>query len=485
MAIDVISVCFSALITLITIIFLLVALYKKSSNSRTKNRLPPGRMGLPWIGETISFCRAQKKNKLYEDFILARIRKHGPTFKTRIMGYPTVVVNGAEANKFILSNEFKLVVSSWPSSSVQLMGPNSIMEKQGEAHRCLRGIVATSLSPAGLERLVPRICKTIDIHLEKHCKEGEETVRIYNLTKVTTFTIVLECLLGIEVKPGMLEMFEKVLEGVFATPVNFPGSRFARAKSARNEIEDMLLGIIRTKREEMEKGREKGDEEGGILLSRLVEALIRGEISEAEVADNVVLLVFAAHDTTSFAIAMTFRMLALHPDCCYILEKEHNDILRNKRPGEYLTYEDTKKMIYTWQVARESMRIFPPIFGSFRKATQDIEYDGYTIPKGWKILWTAYGTHYDPEYFEDPLSFNPSRFEEPMQAYAYVPFGGGPRLCAGYQLARLNILIFVHYVVTRYDWALVSPDEPITIDPLPFPSQGMPITISPKVSMKS
>lgn len=52
---------------------------------------------------------------------------------------------------------------------------------------------------------------------------------------------------------------------------------------------------------------------------------------------------------------------------------------------ETLTFEDTKKMNYTWQVARESMRIFPPIFGSFRKAIQDIEYDGYTIPKGWKV----------------------------------------------------------------------------------------------------
>ncbi|KAL0320443.1 UNVERIFIED_CONTAM: Taxadiene 5-alpha hydroxylase [Sesamum radiatum] len=137
-------------------------------------------------------------------------------------------------------------------------------------------------------------------------------------------------------------------------------------------------------------------------------------------------------------------------------------------------------MTYTWQVARESMRVFPPIFGSFRKAIEDIEYDGYRIPKGWKVLWTAYGTHYNQEYFEDPLRFKPSRFEEPIQPYAYVPFGGGPRLCAGYQLAKLNILIFVHYVVTRYDWSLASPDEPITMDPLPFPSQGMPIRVSPK-----
>lgn len=97
------------------------------------------------------------------------------------------------------------------------------------------------------------------------------------------------------------------------------------------------------------------------------------------------------------------------------------------------------------------------------------------------MLWTAYGTHYDPKYFEDPMSFNPGRFDDPIQPFSYVPFGGGPRLCAGYQLAKLNILIFVHYFVTRYDWYLECPDEAISVDPLPFPSQGMPIRIFPKL----
>lgn len=317
-----VSLSFSILLA--TIALVLFAQFK-SNTSKSKKKLPPGQMGLPWIGETIDFYKAQKKNRLYEDFIQARIQKHGKTFKTRLMGHPTVVVNGAEANKFFLSNEFKLVVSSWPSSSVQLMGINSIMEKQGDAHRCLRGIVATSLSSTGLESLVPRICGTITGHLEKYWINGGEKskiIKLYNLTKVLTFSIVLECLLGIEVKPGMLEMFERVLEGVFAAPVNFPGSKFSRARIARKEIEDMLVEIIRRKREEMEEERERGgDGEEGILLSRLVAALIRGEIGEAEVVDNVVLLVFAAHDTTSFAIAMTFRMLAHHPNCYSILEK--------------------------------------------------------------------------------------------------------------------------------------------------------------------
>ncbi|KAL9357728.1 hypothetical protein Peur_050981 [Populus x canadensis] len=122
----------------------------------------------------------------------------------------------------------------------------------------------------------------------------------------------------------------------------------------------MLIKVAREKRKEVESGL--GYDEG-ILLSQLVS----GEISEEEVLDNVVLLVFAAHDTTSFAIAMTFKMLAEHPDChslllqatlCFQYFRVYYyswqnivDIMSKRKPVEYLTLEDMK-MKHTWQVAR-------------------------------------------------------------------------------------------------------------------------------------
>ncbi|KAJ4982258.1 hypothetical protein NE237_033095 [Protea cynaroides] len=453
-------------------------LYKKlNGNNGNNRRLPPGNMGLPWIGETLAFYKAQLKNQLFEDFIKPRITRHGTVFKTRLMGSPTVVVSGVSANRFFLSNEFKLVVSSWPSTAVQLMGKDSIMEKIGERHHSVRGMITEVLSPSGLEHLVPKICKTVEEHLKTNW-QGQDRITLFSSAKMQTFSVVMECLLGIDVEPGMLDMFERVLEGVFKPLIDLPGFPFWRAKKARLEIVEMLLNVVRKKREEMERGL--GEKEEGMLVTQLIKGLIRGEISEVEVIDNMVLLVFAAHDTTSFAIAMICRMLASHPNSYTLLLQEHVKIMESKRPGETLTLEDTRKMNYTWQVARESLRMFPPIFGSFRKAIVDIQYEGFTIPKGWKVLWTAYGTHYDKDYFANPLSFNPSRFEEPIPPYAFIPFGGGPRICAGYQLAKLNILVFLHYMVTRYDWSLIQPDEPITMDPLPVPLHGMPIKISPK-----
>ncbi|KAJ0666804.1 putative taxadiene 5-alpha-hydroxylase [Helianthus annuus] len=467
----------AAFITFSFLLLIIIFVYRNSKRRTNKVKLPCGDMGLPWIGETVEFYKAQRSNQLFEEFFQPRMKKHGNIFKTKLMGSPTVVVNGAAANKFFMSNEFKLVVSSWPTSSVELMGKNSIMEKQGDSHRCLRGIVTSTLSVSGLTAMVPRMCGSIENHMQKNWLDREE-ISLYRSTKMLTFTIVLECLFGIGIVPEILfGVFERVLEGVLSPPVNVPGTKFARAKKARAEIEKVLVDEIRRKREAMEGG---GEEEDGKLFSKLVAASIRGEITEEEVVDNVVLLVFAAHDTTSYAITMTFKMLANHPDCYSLLLKEHEEIASNKRAGEALTFEDVKKMEYTWQVARETMRLCPPIFGSFRKTITDINFEGVTIPKGWKVLWTTYGTHYDEKYFPDPMRFNPSRFADPVQAYAFIPFGGGPRLCAGYQLAKLNILVLVHYVVTRYNWSLVYPDEPILMDPLPFPSKGMPIKISPK-----
>ena len=84
----------------------------------------------------------------------------------------------------------------------------------------------------------------------------------------------------------------------------------------------------------------------------------------------------------------TMLAIWLHCNSLYILP-EHVNIMSNKSHGETLTLDDMKKMTYTWQVARESMRLFPPIFGSFRKAVSDIEYEGFTIPRGWKVLFLA------------------------------------------------------------------------------------------------
>ncbi|GKV17181.1 hypothetical protein SLEP1_g27717 [Rubroshorea leprosula] len=199
----------------------------------------------------------------------------------------------------------------------------------------------------------------------------------------------------------MINTFKRVLEGVFKPAINLPGTKFSRAKEASLDIDEKeVVEAVRKKRMEMESGGKAVEKGGSTLPSNLVAAMIQGEllvypefhlgalqviseykrglkkdfwfgaitITEEAVIDNLTLLVFAAHDTTSFAI--TFKILAQlqNGTLAFSTVKQIVKMTRNKAPDESLTMEDTKKMKYTWQVAWESMLLLPPIFGSFRKA---------------------------------------------------------------------------------------------------------------------
>ncbi|XP_027182301.1 beta-amyrin 28-monooxygenase-like [Coffea eugenioides] len=137
-------------------------------------------------------------------------------------------------------------------------------------------------------------------------------------------------------------------------------------------------------------------------------------------------------------------------------------------------------MKYAWNVACEALRLVPPIQGNFREALTDFTFSTFFIPKGWKIYWTPNTTHKNPEYFPQPEKFDPSRSEGTGSIpYAYVPFGGGPRICPGKDIARLVILVFIYNVVGKFRWEKPIPDENTVVVPVPLPAKGLPIRLYP------
>ncbi|KAF5942860.1 hypothetical protein HYC85_020502 [Camellia sinensis] len=156
------------------------------------------------------------------------------------------------------------------------------------------------------------------------------------------------------------------------------------------------------------------------------------------------------------------------------------DIAKSKGPGELLNWEDIQKMKLLWNVACEVLRLAPPVQGAFRDVLTDFMYEGFYIPKGWKIYWSTHSTHKNPEYFSEPYKFDPSRFEGRGPApYTFVPFGGGPRMCPGKEYARLETLVVMHNLVKRFKWEKLIPNEKIVVNPMPIPEKGRPIQLFP------
>ncbi|KAK9155748.1 hypothetical protein Sjap_003228 [Stephania japonica] len=312
------------------------------------------------------------------------------------------------------------------------------------------------------------------------------------LIKSLTFNIICSLLFGLE--PGtrrekFLALFQRMIEGMWSVPVNLPFTRFNRSLKASLMVRKMVADIVNEKRVDLEQGKVPASHD---LITKLLSIRDEGGapvVSEKEIVDNVMLVMVAGYDTSSVLITFMVRLLANDPDVYAAMLHEQEEIAKSKAIGEPLTWEDVSKMKYTWRVALETLRIFPPVFGGFRKALKDIEFGGYLIPKGWQIFWAANMTQRDESIFPDSMKFDPTRFDQNIASippYCFVAFGAGQRICPGYEFARFETLVVMHYLLARFTWKLCcsnhsssSKDNDFSRDPMPVFPQGLLIQVRP------
>ncbi|KAF2580592.1 hypothetical protein F2Q68_00003160 [Brassica cretica] len=188
-------------------------------------------------------------------------------------------------------------------------------------------------------------------------------------------------------------------------------------------------------------------------------------LTQEQSADNIIGVLFAAQDTT--ASCLTWILKYLHDDQKLLedVKDEHRATYKeNSREKKSLTWGQTRNMPQTHKVILESLRMASIIPFTFREAVDDVEYKGYLIPKGWKVMPLFRNIHHNPKYFSNPEVFDPSRFEP----NTFMPFGSGVHACPGNELAKLQILIFLHHLVSKFR---LCSSSVIQIDPWSIGSQ--------------
>ncbi|TDB96779.1 cytochrome P450 [Actinomadura sp. 7K534] len=173
---------------------------------------------------------------------------------------------------------------------------------------------------------------------------------------------------------------------------------------------------------------------GGELLQLLKE---RGEFSEAELHDEVLTLLLAGHETTAASLAWTFVLLSRFPAARERLEQEVDALGREPRA------EDVDRLPWTKAVLEEAMRIYPPAWTIERDALEEDDIAGVRVPAGSTIAVPPYLLHRNVEIWPNPEGFQPERFmgETERSRYAYLPFGGGRRICVGAGFAMLEAVL--------------------------------------------
>ncbi|KAM4102282.1 hypothetical protein ACB094_05G212300 [Castanea mollissima] len=379
------------LVSLCCVVFLL---YHNSYASLPN--LPRGKMGLPFIGESLEFLSTGRKGHP-EKFIYDRMAKFSSqVFKTSILGEPVAVMCGSAGNKFLFSNENKLVTTWWPNS-VNKIFPSTQKSSSSKESKILRKLLPNIMKAEALQRYIG----IMDTIAQRHFAagwDGKQEVIVFQLAKRYTFWLACKLFLSIE-DPKHVAKFED--------PFSF------LASGASNLIRKELMAII--KQRKIDLAENKASPTQDILSHMLLTSDVNGQyVNEMDIADKIIGLLIGVHDTASAAITFVVRDLAEIPD------------------------------IYN------------------------------------ELYWSANSTHRNPEFFPEPEKFEPSRFEGngPLP-YSNVPFGGGPRMCPGKEYARMEILVFMHNVVKRFNWEKLLPDEKIIVNPMRVPAKGLPVRLLP------
>jgi len=158
---------------------------------------------------------------------------------------------------------------------------------------------------------------------------------------------------------------------------------------------------------------------------------------------------------------LVVNRLSENPQIIQELREEHEAIRRTKGKNESLSWDDYKSMTFTKNVIKEALRLGSGRISNImvRKTIQDVEMEGYTIPKGWTCIMLDKFSNLDSEYYTDPLAFNPRRWQSSdVNQTPYLAFGGGPRLCLGFEFATMVISFFLHHLVTNFDWEYIPSD---------------------------
>ncbi|XP_004499057.1 abscisic acid 8'-hydroxylase CYP707A1-like [Cicer arietinum] len=453
---------------LLTLFFTFKFLQKRNRTTpwnQTSAKLPPGSMGWPYIGQTLQLY-SQDPNV----FFFTKQKRYGEIFKTKILGCPCVMLASPEAARFVLVTQAHLFKPTYPKSKERLIGPCALFFHQGEYHMRLRKLIQRSLSLHSLRNLVPHI-QALAISTIKSWTHDGTIINTFKEMKKFSFEVGILTIFG-NLESHLREELKKnywiVDSGYNSFPSQIPGTQYKKALLARKRLGSILKEIISERKEKklIEKERD--------LLSCLLNWKGEGEkLSDDEIADNIIGVLFAAQDTTATVMTWVVKYLHDEPKLLECVKAEQKAI-HMENDGN-LSWNQTRNMPITNKVVLESMRMASVISFPFREAVADVEYKGFLIPKGWKAMPLFRNIHHNPEFFPEPHKFNPSRFEVAPKPNTFMPFGSGVHACPGNELAKLETLIMIHHLVTKFRLEVVGRESGIQYGPFPLPLNGLPV----------
>ncbi|KAK6328042.1 hypothetical protein J4Q44_G00000200 [Coregonus suidteri] len=381
--------------------------------------LPPGSMGLPFIGETLQLLLQRRK------FLRMKRQKYGYIYRTHLFGNPTVRVLGANNVRQILLGEHKLVAVQWPASVRTILGSDTLSNMHGTQHKNKKKAIMRAFSRDALEHYIPVIQEEVRSAV-RGWLEKDSYVLVYPEMKRLMFRIAMRILLGFDPdqiktdEQELVEAFEEMIKNLFSLPIDVPFSGLYRGLKARNFIHSKIEENIQSKIDSVKAVKHRD------ALQQLIDSSRNGDepFSMQAIKESATELLFGGHETTASAATSLVMFLGLNPD---MVNKLRQELHQKEEEGVDLL-------------------------------GQNVNIEGYQIPKGWTVIYSICDTHDVADVFPNKEEFNPERFmakaSEDSSRFNYIPFGGGSRMCVGKEFAKVLLKIFLVELTLHCNWTL-------------------------------
>jgi cytochrome P450 len=417
--------------------------------------------------------------------LLGGYEEFGPIFTLRLLHTKVIFMLGPEANHYVTVSHPENF--HWRESSfgdlIPLLG-DGLLTIDDDYHDSVRATMMPAFHreqvAASVEAMIDEATPAIEV-----LRTGE-IVDIYAWMRRLAMRIAMRALLGLDPDEAgkgaaAAEHFERALEfyGIdFALRfLRGPGSPWRKMLASREVLDEIVFAEIAHRRQSPDAGRMD-------VLSLLLD--VRDEagegFSDREVRDQLMTLMFAGHDTSTSTLTFMMYELARRPDVIEKLQEEQDRVLGGAIPDiEKLERE----MPYLDQVLDEVLRLYPPAWIGPRRAVREFEFNGHTVPEGAYLNYCSWASHRIPEFFPEPEAFRPERFTRERKAAlprgAYVPFGGGKRICIGKRFGQIEVKLVATMLLQKLRLDLL-PGRTMTVRQMPTlsPRGGLPMRVDPR-----
>ena len=387
----------------------------------------------------------------------------GDIFQINLPGFKPIVLVGPAANRFVLVDHREELLWRWEQDPITKLLRQGLLVIDGEQHDALRRLMTPAFHRRMLARYVEAMGRYTD-QISATWPEHEPVDMLDQIRRIALL-ILVDTMFGVDFTPEMKRLWPAVLRTLrYIGPglwILWPGMPRPRYKRALRQLDEYLYELIRLR-------RAGSQPETDDLLGLLVAA---PELSDELIRDQLFTMLVAGHDTSTTLLAWAVYMLSQHPDIAARAQAEMDGVLGPDAP----TLETLNRLTYLEQVINETMRLYPPLHLGNRRPAVDLEFQGYRLPAGTRLMYSPFLTHRHPTYWPNPTRFDPERFgpaeTKSRPPYSFVPFGGGPRICLGAAFAQVEAKVILARILQQFSLKLVQPrvylHMGVTLEPRP------------------